>query len=75
MREPKTYAGIAPCGCIRMVCVDNPDHRKDTAAAVARCIKLGLRVELMETEAVRKAQWDCGGADCPYAVRQKGLPL
>lgn len=71
--EDKTYVGIAPCGCIRTVCVDNLDHKKDTAATIARCVKLGLAVERWETAAVRSAKWDCGKPECPFIVRQASL--
>ena len=71
--EHKSYVGLAPCGCIRTVCVDNPDYKKDTADTISRCVKLGLAVERWETVAVRSAKWDCGKPDCPFSKRQASL--
>lgn len=47
----------APCGLIVSAIVDNPDHRKEVAKAVAAGIRLGDVVERMPIEDVRKAMF------------------
>lgn len=52
--EQMCYVGIKPCGCCVAVCVDIPEHKKDTAKFVARCLKDGLTVERKTVEWSRK---------------------
>ena len=59
MSECKTYIGTKACGCLRAAAVNNPEHKKDVAKAVAGMIRDGLSVELVETQAVREMSWTC----------------
>lgn len=58
--EPATYVAWNPCGCIGGLCVDSPEHKRDTAKFVADMIRHGCTVELKSTEWVR--------TECPIAA-------
>ncbi|MGE5619056.1 MAG: hypothetical protein ACM3US_07335 [Sphingomonadaceae bacterium] len=59
MEHTRSYIAIAECGCIRGAAVDNPAHRTDTSRLVAPWIRRGLRVEIVDTAAVREMAWVC----------------
>lgn len=54
MSEPMAYVGVEPCGCIRAVTVDNPDHAKDVRRNVLEFLRFGT-VERMSVEKARVA--------------------
>ena len=45
------------CDCIAAACVDEPEHRKDVAKAVATYIRRGYRVERIALAEV--GDWRC----------------
>lgn len=69
------YVGIAPCGCVLMAVVDDPDPeiRKDTAKEVAAAINRGMVIERITSEDVRERFGH--RSDCPVCrpVKLPGL--
>jgi hypothetical protein len=57
--ETRCYVGRKDCGCVVAACVDNPEHRRDTARFVADIIKDGLTVETMTVKEVRRCLTVC----------------
>lgn len=53
-----SYIGQAPCGCIKLAIVDNPEHAKDTAREISKAIKQGYKIRRVTCDYVRK-HWDC----------------
>ena len=47
------------CDCVAAVCMDMPDHPKDTAKAVSDYIRRGYRVERLPSATVREMPWRC----------------
>jgi hypothetical protein len=64
------YLGIASCGCVMAMTVDNPEHKKDVAKDVASFMRWGATIERVSIEYARKAF--CGsshgkkGDNCPH---------
>ena len=56
--EPRTYVGLAECGCLRMACMENVPKR-DLRKVIADAATDGLRIETWTTERVRQAAWKC----------------
>ena len=51
MTEHAIYIGKWPdCGCVTAACVDDPEHKKDTAKFIADLIKDGRVVERIEAK-------------------------
>jgi hypothetical protein len=80
--EPMAYVGRAPCGCIRMAVVDDPQHKQRTAREIAKAIKAGETVERVTCEYVRTTSWRCDAHPNEKAFRadakkskQEGLLL
>lgn len=62
MNEPMAMAYIARaacCGNVVVAVVDNPEHARDTAREVARCVREGLAVERVPVEQVRHETLGC----------------
>ncbi len=60
MVEPCFEAYIARCTkCHGMVaaCMDNPNHKEDTAKEVASLIKAGFEVSRVKNEDIRVHKW------------------
>ncbi len=60
--EPMAYIGTAPCGCIRMAIVDDPNRRREVAREIAAAIRQGEAVERVTCDYVRTTKWtrpDC----------------
>lgn len=74
MSEFQTYAGFCvECRGLMTAIVNNPARKKEVAKHVAEAIRYGERVELMETEAVRRAKW--GHTDeCSKKPKPKRAP-
>lgn len=53
------YVALRPCGCVVMACANNPEHKKDVARAVAKCIRDGFRIEQRSVEATRVSKFSC----------------
>lgn len=75
------YVAIAPCGCTKMACVDEPKHAKDTAKEIAACIRYGWRIERVTVGWIRE-HWvgSCDICQPPKRKRnkknnQEALPL
>ena len=48
------YIAKKECGCIVMACVDNPEHRRETAKEVAKAIRQGYIIERASAELTAK---------------------
>jgi hypothetical protein len=59
--ESKSYIAKYKCGCggIVFAMVDVPNHKKETAKEVARAIREGYSVELVDSEVVRQSPFGC----------------
>lgn len=71
--EPMAYIGRAPCGCIRMAVVDDPNHKRDVAREIANAVKHGEAVERVTCEYVRQTKWT--RPDCTEHARGQGALL
>ena len=64
------------CGCIRLVTVDSPEHAKDNAKEIARCIKLGYavnRVTVASFKVGEHGKFGCkDAANCPNPYANAG---
>ncbi len=54
-----TYVGRKSCGCVTMLVLDTPEHKREVAKEVAQVIRLGERLEHLTTEEVRAMDWKC----------------
>ena len=59
MDKRNAYISRKPCGCIAMACVNNPEHKRETAKEVARAIRLGEAIDRVTSEYVRTTDWLC----------------
>lgn len=57
--QSMSYISRLPCGCLGILVIDNPEHRRDVAKEVAKAIRLGEAVERVATESVREMDWYC----------------
>ncbi len=55
------YVARCKCGGLVMACVDQPEHRKETAKAVADSIRKGYSIERITCEAIRTTERFCMG--------------
>lgn len=62
------YQGVRACGCVTAMVVNEPDHPKDTARAVAEFIAAGLTIRTVDVgaftrcakhEGLSYADWRC----------------
>jgi len=53
------YVGRKSCGCPVAAVVDNPEHKHDTARAIADWIRSGLTIERQSIEWVRANLHTC----------------
>ena len=53
------YIGIKECGCVVAACVDNPEHKKDTAKNISDWIKDGWTTERIPVEDTRNRLSSC----------------
>ena len=55
------YIARCKCGCggIIMATIDNPEHKKDVAKEVAKCIRDGYSVEQVTIGYVRQSKLGC----------------
>ena len=58
-KEPQTYLGLEPCGCLGAAVVNNPEHLEDVVKAVRKMFRKGMTVELVDTQTVRDMAWNC----------------
>ena len=65
MGKRNSYIARKPCGCITMACVDNPEHKRETAKEVAKAIRLGETIDRVTSEYIRTTDWLC-----PYHRRK-----
>ena len=63
------YIAKKECGCIVMACVDNPEHRRDTAKEVAKAIREGLVIERASADFVRE-HWFCPTHALEHTAKQ-----
>jgi hypothetical protein len=52
-RDVPAYIARAACGCTKMATVDLPEHAKDNAKEIARCMRVGLTIERVTVGWVR----------------------
>jgi len=64
------YIARKSCGCLVMATVDNPDHSRDVAREVAKCVRMGWPVERITVEAVREIplRWE----SCRFKRNRRG---
>lgn len=63
------YIAKRECGCIVMACVDNPEHRRDTAKEVAQAIREGYVIERVSSDFVRE-NWFCENHKREHVTKQ-----
>ena len=57
------YIGVVPgCGCVGVVCVDDPAHAKDTANSVASMIREGMEAKRITLDEWRDVYCAEGGS-------------
>ncbi len=54
--EYPAYIGRKTCGCVVFAMVDDPEHKKETAKEIAKCIRQGLTIERMTVKEVRELE-------------------
>ena len=57
--EYESYIGVKPCGCLGMAVVDDPEHKKDMARAVAKSLRRGEKVNRVSAQQVGDMPWVC----------------
>ena len=62
--EDMAYIARCKCGGVVMATVDNPDHQKENAKEIARCVRDGLTIERVSVEYVRSKECVLGCV-CP----------
>ena len=57
--EPKTHVYLKSCGCLACAIINLPRNFKELGRAQRYAEKHGETYKLMETEDVRKMEWEC----------------
>lgn len=73
--EIQAYVALAPCGCVKLLAADVPEHAKTTAKEVAACIRTGCTVERTSVpqarEIARTRMMSCKQCDPKRARKAK----
>jgi len=74
VNEPMSYVARNSCGCVSGLCVDSPEHRRETARFVAEAVRRGQTIERCTTEDVRSGRVHlrpCEEGPCVRAAQRR----
>lgn len=58
-QEPKTHVFLKPCGCVSSLIIDKPERYEELGRLARYARSHGETYRSMETEDVRKMDWEC----------------
>lgn len=71
--EPIYYT-VAPCGCVKTIIADVPEHARDTAKELGKAVRLGETVHRGVVREVREGRVQLGWCDVCRPPKKKRRP-